>query len=65
MLSLSRAMSRDPADYPEPEDFRPERFLTAVDGKLVPNKTIRDPFSFAFGFGRRYALFTPYGFPIH
>ena len=46
-----RAMSRDEKRYPEPEVFRPERFLTA-DGKLNPNAD--DPFDFVFGFGRRY-----------
>jgi cytochrome P450 len=37
-------------DYPEPETFKPERYLTP-EGKLDP--TVRDPRSVAFGFGRR------------
>ncbi|KAF9002579.1 cytochrome P450 [Cyathus striatus] len=41
---------RDPEAYPEPEKFKPERFLTE-DGKL--DKNVRDPALAAFGFGRR------------
>ncbi|KAJ3555210.1 hypothetical protein NP233_g12259 [Leucocoprinus birnbaumii] len=44
------AMSRDERRYPDPEAFKPERYLTP-DGKLNPNAS--DPFDFAFGFGRR------------
>ncbi|KAI0816985.1 cytochrome P450 [Trametes gibbosa] len=43
------AMARDESEYPEPDEFRPGRFLR--DGKIDPN--VRDPASFAFGFGRR------------
>ncbi|KAI0647812.1 CyP450 monooxygenase [Trametes meyenii] len=43
------AILHDPADYPEPEAFRPGRFIK--DGRL--NREIRDPASVAFGFGRR------------
>lgn len=51
-VAICRAMSRDEERYPEPELFKPERFLTP-DGKLNPNA--HDPFDFVFGFGRRYA----------
>ncbi|KDQ53894.1 hypothetical protein JAAARDRAFT_197004 [Jaapia argillacea MUCL 33604] len=40
---------RDPMAYPEPEKFKPERFLK--DGKLNPE--VRDPNVAVFGFGRR------------
>ncbi|EIW58796.1 cytochrome P450 [Trametes versicolor FP-101664 SS1] len=43
------AMSRDPAYFPDPENFYPERFL--LNGQLNP--AIRDPAKFVFGFGRR------------
>ena len=44
--TLLRAMSRDMANYgPDPDVFRPERFL---------QNQIRDPFFYVFGFGRRY-----------
>ncbi|KAF5349115.1 hypothetical protein D9756_009456 [Leucocoprinus leucothites] len=49
------AMSRDETRFPEPEVFKPERFLTA-DGKLDPNAS--DPFDFVFGFGRRKCVGT-------
>lgn len=38
-------MSRDPGNYPDPEEFRPERFLD--------NAGRDDPNAFVFGFGRR------------
>ncbi|KZP14482.1 cytochrome P450, partial [Athelia psychrophila] len=41
-------MLRDPARYPNPEIFDPERYIPA------PGKTVQtDPRTFAFGFGRR------------
>ncbi|EIN04655.1 CyP450 monooxygenase [Punctularia strigosozonata HHB-11173 SS5] len=43
------AILHDPEVYPEPHEFKPERFLK--DGKLDP--TIQDPNVAAFGFGRR------------
>ena len=42
-------MSNDEQDYPEPREFRPERFLW--NGKL--DHLVRDPVDIAFGFGRR------------
>ena len=44
-----RAMLNDERDYPEPREFRPERFLK--NGKL--DDSVRDPMDIAFGFGRR------------
>ncbi|EMD35350.1 hypothetical protein CERSUDRAFT_157058 [Gelatoporia subvermispora B] len=43
------AILHNPEDYPEPETFRPERFLK--NGNLNPD--VRDPITVATGFGRR------------
>lgn len=47
-LIHGRAMLHDPVKYPDPESFRPERFLT-------PSGEFRDDpdIAVAFGFGRR------------
>ncbi|KAH9894042.1 cytochrome P450 [Cubamyces lactineus] len=45
------AMLHDPEVYPEPDAFRPERFLTS-DGEDL-NSDVPDPSSMAFGYGRR------------
>jgi cytochrome P450 len=45
-----RSILHNPEDYPEPETFKPERYLTP-EGKLDPN--VRDPRVACFGFGRR------------
>jgi len=42
-------MSNNEQDYPEPREFRPERFLK--NGQL--DGSVRDPMDIAFGFGRR------------
>jgi hypothetical protein len=47
-----RAILHDPEVYPNPEDFIPERHLTA-DGTVKPDKNLQ----YAFGFGRRYVVF--------
>ena len=48
-------MMHDPAEYPDPVCFKPQRFLK--DGKLNPD--VKNPNEIAFGFGRRWA--TPDG----
>ncbi|KAF9508831.1 hypothetical protein BS47DRAFT_1246786, partial [Hydnum rufescens UP504] len=42
----TRCISRDEEMYPDPETFRPERFIE-------PNADGLDPYKFAFGVGRR------------
>jgi cytochrome P450 len=45
-------MLNDERDYPEPHEFKPERFLK--NGKLDNSVTsVRDPMDIAFGFCRR------------
>lgn len=44
------SMMKNPADYPDPDEFKPERFLDEA-GNINPD--VRDPSSMAFGFGRR------------
>jgi cytochrome P450 len=43
-------MLHNELDYPEPEIFKPERFLTK-DGQIDPS--VRNPMDIGFGFGRR------------
>ncbi|PPQ83216.1 Dimethyrltryptamine 4-hydroxylase (PsiH) [Psilocybe cyanescens] len=45
-----RTVLNDPSEYPNPSEFRPERYL-GPDGK--PDDTVRDPRKAAFGYGRR------------
>ena len=44
-----RAIFRDPVEYPEPDKFIPERFITS-EGKKVP----LEPSKVMFSVGRRY-----------
>src|ERR1700733_11056746 len=46
----TRAMLHDETVYPEPFEFKPERFMK--DGQLDPS--VRDPDHAVFGFGRRW-----------
>jgi len=41
-------MSRNPLDFPDPKEFRPERWLQSVENQVPPR-----PEDFVFGFGRR------------
>ena len=52
-------MLNDERDYPEPHEFKPERFLK--NGEL--DSSVRDPMEIAFGFGRRCTIFS-FLFPI-
>ncbi|KAI0371374.1 cytochrome P450 [Pilatotrama ljubarskyi] len=46
------SMLQDPAVFPEPSEFRPERYLNA-DGSLRELERHEDPSIIGFGFGRR------------
>jgi cytochrome P450 len=46
----SRSILHHPDDYPEPNQFKPERYLTP-EGTLDPS--VRDPRTACYGFGRR------------
>lgn len=48
MHFFNRQMLRDPKTYPNPTEFKPERFLSC-DGK----EPELDPRTICFGFGRR------------
>lgn len=53
-LFSARAMLRDLSIYPDPEEFRPERFLaTTSDGRTELDPSAHLPHT-VFGFGRRY-----------
>ncbi|KAF7979326.1 hypothetical protein HWV62_42735 [Athelia sp. TMB] len=49
VLANSHQVMNDPAVYPDPASFKPERFLK--DGKADP--AVRNPAPAAFGYGRR------------
>ena len=48
----SRGMLHDPELYPEPDAFKPERYIP-TNGRAIES----DPRDIAFGFGRRYDTF--------
>ncbi|KIJ66855.1 hypothetical protein HYDPIDRAFT_108787 [Hydnomerulius pinastri MD-312] len=56
ILPNAWAMSRDPVSYPEPDEFRPERFLSSEKGSTSASSDPLDVPSFAFGFGRRVCV---------
>ena len=47
-IDVRRWFTHDPARYPDPMTFRPERFIETPDHKAEP-----DPRNFIFGYGRR------------
>ena len=50
-------MSRDERLYPDPEVFRPERFL----GRPHTEDKAFNPWNYVFGTGKRYQLILPFG----
>jgi cytochrome P450 len=51
LIFQNRTISRDPKHYPDPDEFRPERFL-----KGGSDDQPMDPRLYCFGVGRRYVL---------
>ena len=49
VLTLPRAMLHDDVEYPQPDQFIPERFMPDEDLSTLP----RDPRTVIYGFGRR------------
>ena len=52
LAGYHRLMLHDPDVYPDPFEFRPERFYDPILRAVPPNAQ-RDPRKIAFGFGRR------------
>ena len=50
LQSMNRAILHDESEYPDPDRFNPDRFISK-DGTL--DADIRNPEDFAFGYGRR------------
>jgi cytochrome P450 len=46
-------MLHDPTTYQDPEEFRPERFLREVNGRIELDTDVLNPRELAFGRGRR------------
>jgi cytochrome P450 len=47
-------MLHDPEAYPDPHEYKPERFLRMdADGAYELDPSVLDPRTIAFGFGRR------------
>src|ERR1700730_13276893 len=50
---ILRAMTHDPEVYPNPDEVRPSRFATPIEGDLTQKQPAPDPQDGVFGFGRR------------
>ena len=55
-------MMRDTKYFPDPDAFKPERYVAKVEAMKDPTQALSssdcdDPTAIAFGFGRRYGWF--------